>query len=547
MSRFNTRGHQTKPAVAFASSPLGTTSKTKADTSTFEGGQGWKKDYRTDLFLRASASFNDGSDKFYESGYKRDETLRQLAQHAAVEDFQWFAEFVHWLRRTANIRTAALMIAADGVKARLDAGLVSDVPADQYGPTNRRVIDSVLYRADEPGELLAYWMAQYGRRIPKPVKRGVADAVQRLYNERSMLKYDTASHGVRFGDVLNLVHATPDAAKPWQGDLFNHALDRRYGNVVGIPDTLHVLHANFALREDPRLESWLNPEFLSKAGMTWEDALSAVGSKVDKAKLWEAMIPSMGYMALLRNLRNFDAAGISNQLANKVIIKLVSEDEVAKSRQLPFRFYSAYKNTSSLRWSHALETALDLCLANVPELPGRTLVLTDTSGSMGAQMSGKSNIMCLEAAGLFASALAQRNAGRVDLYQYADYAAPLDVPKGGSVLRMVDGVLKNANRVGWGTDIAGAIRSTYQGHDRVIIFSDGQGTMNKSAQTVGMSVPTHVPMYLFNIEGYSASPMPTGTAARFDLGGLSDQTFKLIPLLEAGRGGAWPWELDKSA
>lgn len=620
MSRFNTRGHQAKPAVATVSSVLGTVSRKVADALTFEGGRGWTKDPKTDLFLRASASFHDGSDRFYESGYQRDETLRQLARQIAVEDFDWFANFVKWLRRTANIRTAALMIAADGVKARLDAGL--QAPGSSVMPTNREVIDSVLYRADEPGELLAYWMAQYGRAIPKPVKRGVGDAARRLYSQKSLLKYDTESHGVRFGDVLNLAHVVPAeriiivrevetgetvfaecptpkkkrfavaesipsvardgtplyayacrcgwyhsssrAPAPWdsnefvevpvvrhervpfspQGDLFRFALDRRYGNVNGVPESLDVIRKNALLRSEGDPSDWLDPEILYQAGMTWEDALSAVGSKVDKAKLWEAMIPSMGYMALLRNLRNFDEAGVSNRVADQVIAKLADPEEVAKSRQLPFRFYSAYKNAPSLRWGHALETALDLCLSNVPVLSGRTLVLTDTSGSMGAYMSGKSTIMCLEAAGLFASAIARRNAGSVDLFQYANYAASLDVPKGGSVLRMVEAVRQNSNRVGMGTNIEGSVRATYKGHDRVIIFSDGQGTWGKSAQGVGGSVPANIPVYLFNIEGYSVSPMPTGSAARFDLGGLSDQTFKLIPLLEAGRDGAWPWETD---
>jgi hypothetical protein len=34
------------------------------------------------------------------------------------------------------------------------------------------------------------------------VKRGIGDAVGRLYSEYSLLKYDTDAHGFRFGDVL---------------------------------------------------------------------------------------------------------------------------------------------------------------------------------------------------------------------------------------------------------------------------------------------------------------------------------------------------------
>ena len=513
---------------------------TRQRTRTYEGGLAWVKDAKTDLFLRASASFADGSGTFYESGDQRDEKLLALAAQVAVEDFDWFAEFVKWLRRTANIRTAALMIAAAGVKARLDAKLVAvgDI-------SNRTVVDSVLYRADEPGEFLAYWLTTYGKGVPKPVKRGVADAVRRLYNERSLLKYDTGSHAVRFADVLNIVHATPDPDKSWQGDLFQYALDRRHHpSDAQIPVSLTTVMRNAALREHGEENGlWLDADFLASAGATWEDALSAVGSKVDKAKLWEAMIPSMGYMALLRNLRNFDESGVSNQVADQVIARLKDPEQVAKSRQLPFRFYSAYLNAPSLRWGHALEQALELCLPNIPTLPGRTLIQVDTSGSMGSPMSGKSAMKCVQAAALFGAALAMKTPDSVDLYHYANYTEKLPVPKGASVLKLTEGIQSVIGRVGHGTEMAGALRSSYAGHDRVFLFSDMQafgGYYGNAAE----AVPPHIPVYAFDLSGYSGSPFPTGAAARFQLGGLSDQTFKLIPLLESGGKGGWPWEID---
>src|SRR5690606_14590517 len=129
------------------------------------------------------------------------------------------AGFLPWLRDEANLRTAPVVAALEAVKARLDAGLDGG---------NRRLVASVLRRPDEPGEALAYWISTYGRAVPTPVKRGIADAVRRLYGERALVKYDTATRGFRFGDVLDLVHPAPDPAKPWQGDLFRHALDRRH-------------------------------------------------------------------------------------------------------------------------------------------------------------------------------------------------------------------------------------------------------------------------------------------------------------------------------
>ena len=126
----------------------------------------------------------------------------------AVADPQWTAAFLGWLRSEANMRSASLAGALEATKAMVAAGVSG----------GRQLVASVLQRADEPGEALAYWTARYGRAIPKPVKRGVADAVARLYTEYGMLKYDTASKGFRFADVIDLTHPVPVA--PWQADLF---------------------------------------------------------------------------------------------------------------------------------------------------------------------------------------------------------------------------------------------------------------------------------------------------------------------------------------
>src|SRR4029077_5699194 len=130
---------------------------------------------------------------------------------------------------------------------------------------------------------------------------------------------------------------------------------------------------------------------------------------VSKRDLWAALIPSMGYMALLRNLRNFDDAGVPDGIAAAVAARLTDPEQVAKSRQFPFRFLSAYRAVPSLRWAYPLERALNLSLANVPALGGRTLVLVDRSLSMGdAKMSGRAEMVWADAAAVFGAAIAQR-------------------------------------------------------------------------------------------------------------------------------------------
>jgi hypothetical protein len=105
-----------------------------------------------------------------------------------------------WLRDEGNMRTAPVVLAAEAIKARLGAGLAGG---------NRQLVGSVLRRGDEPGEMMAYWTSTYGRAVPQPVKRGIADAVARLYDERAFLRYDSTARGFRFGDVIDLVH-------PWR-------------------------------------------------------------------------------------------------------------------------------------------------------------------------------------------------------------------------------------------------------------------------------------------------------------------------------------------
>lgn len=512
------------------------------NTTTYEGGPGHTRDVKSELFQLAVVNMV-GESTFYESAGDRDSRYVQLVRQATLDDAEWTGRFLGWLRNVANMRSASLVGAAEYTKARLDAGLAG---------TSRGVVASVLQRADEPGEMLAYWTSRYGKKFPKPLKRGVADAATRLYTEYSTLKYDTGSHAWRFADVLDLTHPTPKA--PWQDALFKHALDRRHGrdNLQHMVEHLPMIYRNVVLRSqalDGDFRGLLDPAELREAGMTWEDALSLAGSKVPKAKLWDAMIPSMGYMALLRNLRNFDEAGISAKSNAHVLARLANSDEVARSRQFPYRFLSAYLAAPSDRWKQALNDALAYSMANIPELPGRTLILVDTSASMRNSVSAKSQIRAIDAAALLGVALTHRNTapngrGQVDLHGFADREFRHDVSRGASPLAEVSRFVGRVGEVGHGTDMWGALRRTYSGHDRVFIVSDMQTVTDRwggASASVDEIIPPKIPVYGFNLGGYKAAAYAAGSPNRHEFGGLNDATLRAIPLLEAGEDAGWPF------
>ncbi|MGW7433445.1 TROVE domain-containing protein [Streptomyces sp. NPDC054861] len=510
---------------------------TAQGSHTYEGGPAFVREPREELFLLAVGNLVT-QQTFYESGRERDDRYLRLVGELAVEDPVWTAGLLGWLRQEGHLRTAPLMGAAAYVRARLLAG-----SPPSPGPSHRAVIDSVLQRPDEPGELLAYWLSAYGRNVPQPVKRGIADAVRRLYTSRSLLKYDTASKGLRFGDVLNLVHASPDPDKPWQGALFRYALDRRHHPERAVPPPSdRLLAAHRALMELPRAERRSvvtgpdGAERLAAAGMTWEALAGWLQGPLDAA-VWEAVIPSMPPTALLRNLRNFDEAGVSDEVAARVAARISDADEVARSRQFPFRYLAAHRHAPSSRWAAPLERALGHSLAHVPALPGRTLIMVDRSDSMfWDTVSERSTLTRADAAAVFGVALAMR-AEQADLVEFGWTSPVVPFRAGEPVLD----VLSRFHRLG-GTYTTKALRTRYQGHDRVLIVTDEQAAEPGRAG-VPEPVPAEVPVYTWNLAGYRPAHGPTGPR-RHTFGGLSDAAFRMVDLLESGRGAAWPWAAD---
>lgn len=610
MAKFN-RGNLTGAAAkARTTSPITTrvAAGGQPDAKTHEGGAAYSREPKGELFLLAVSNLV-GEDTFYEGATERDKRYRDLIAQVAISDPIWLFELLTWLRGGGNMRSASIVGAVEAVRtwlalpasdkvwhawqAQVEPWLAARGQQSDRRGLARTLIDAVCQRADEPGELLAYWHSRYGRKLPMPIKRGLADAVRRLYTEYSTLKYDTATRGggggFRFADVIELTHPRPwvgpmptdpdalaraEEIAARRGALFKYLIDMRHDRTVDrieerLDLTLPMIDANHTLRwlVQPKgrgggqPSALLDPENVKGAGLTWEDVLSLGGSLgLDKRDLWESVIPSMGYMALLRNLRNFDEHGVADAVASQVAARLADPEQVARSRQFPFRFYSAYRAAPSLRWAHALDQALTLSTQNIPVLSGRTLVLCDTSASMtGAHVSGRSERTCAEIAALFATALACRAASRegrqagasVDLVGFADGTFRHRVQIGGSVLKELERFCGRFGEAGGGTDIAGAARAAYDGHDRVIILSDMQtmagggrsfGGWSRYTTDIDKVIPADKPIYGFNLQGYSKAAMPSGSGNRHEIGGgLTDATFRMIPLLEAGRNGEWPW------
>jgi hypothetical protein len=476
-----------------------------------------------ELFLLAVTALAEGTDQYRET----DERFLELVRVLALADDGWLAGFLSWLRRFDELGSAAVVGSAEMVKTRLAHGLITS-------GGNRKVIDSALARADEPGLMLAYWFRRYGGTVPKPIRHGLADAVTRLYDEAALAEYDRPGADVRFADVINRVH--PKAGSQGQRELFQYALARR-GNAAPIPAGMTLVRARAALYElsiQQRLALLDSPAvtgLFEAAGMTAALLPGWLSGHAPNARAWRALLPRMSYRDRLARLRELDAAGLSGQEV------LADPARIAAERIGPLTVHAARREASATGWDAPLEAAADTALTLVPVLPGRTLILVDRSASMFTQIARGSAATVADQAAVFGAGLALRSAGAT-LVQFGTGHRVLPFTPGQGLTEL----LGRFGEMGDG-NAAAAVRACFDRHDRIVIVTDEPHGSAWQGEHPAAAAPADVPVYIWNVAGMP-QPAEPGRAApqhRHVFVGLSDAAFDVIPLIEAGRRGSWPF------
>lgn len=231
-------------------------------------------------------------------------------------------------------------------------------------------LSQVIQRADELAEFLAIYWKDGKVPLSAQVKRGLAAAFGK-FNEYALAKYNRDG-SIKLRDVLFLCHAKAKDAE--QDALWKRLIN---GGLT-TPDT-------------------------------WEVALS---SGADKKATWERLLQEkkLFALALLRNLRNMQQAGVAEEAIRRSI------QDMKVERVLPYRFIAAARYAP--QWEPELEQAMFKCLEGVKKLPGKTALLLDVSGSMDSAISSKSDLRRLDAAcGL--AMLAREVCEQVDIFTFS--------------------------------------------------------------------------------------------------------------------------------
>lgn len=343
-------------------------------------------------------------DTFYESGEDHADRVVKLAAENKVEVVSGLATEA---RNVHGLRHVPLLLLLDLIK-RGGAG-VADAIAD------------TIRRPDEITELLAlYWRFNPNKDLSAQLKKGVAKAFNK-FNAYSLAKYNRDGQ-VKLRDALFLSHAKPKDAE--QEAVFKQLVD----GTLEAPDT-------------------------------WEVSLSG---GADKKETFERLLREgkLGYLALLRNLRNMEQAGVDRDLVKNAILARKGAELV-----FPFRYVAAARAAPS--YEKVIDQALVGAVEDGIKLPGKTVVVVDTSGSMYySQVSARSDITRVDAAATLASVI---NGDDVRVLAFGSTVRELPHRLG---LAGVEKIV--ATNLG-GTDTRKALEKANEiGGDRIILITDEQ-------------------------------------------------------------------------
>lgn len=315
-----------------------------------------------------------------------------------------------------------------------------------------QALAATIQRPDEIPEFLRIYWKDGRRPISKQVKRGLAWALKK-FNEYSISKYKAEGTELSIRDVMFLVHAKPKDSYERHVKA-DRKREKTYGPAVG---GVHDLRPHEALYNRIAEKKLVTPD-------TWETQLSA---GADKRATFTRLIlqDKLGYMALLRNLRNMNDAGVDHSLINAAI----RARQGGADKVLPFRFIMAAR--SAMPFFSALDDAMQANMAEMPRLPGRTLVLVDNSGSMyQAKVSAKSDMDRADAAQGVA-VIARGICEHARVFSFST-GRPVEIPayKG---LALPEAI--NRATMHGGTELGAAVMYLNSlPHDRIIVISDEQ-------------------------------------------------------------------------
>lgn len=427
------------------------------------------------------------SDKFYENRDKGIEGLVDALVALKNSDPEFVLKVAAYARKEMNMRSAPQII------------LVECANRDEFKPYISKWAPLIMGRADEPVDAMAYQLSKYGKPIPNSLKRAIKKRLE-AFSEYQITKYQKKDATVKMADVIKITH-------PNLGE---------FGKKI--------------------LEGTASVD-------TWEKNLST-GVGESKKESWELSVPKMGYMALLRNLRNMIKEDVDLTIFRGVLDTLRDSDQVAKSKQFPFRFFSAHQelgktvyglNANQKKMTNlalvALAEAMNHSVKNV-NIEGDNLFLADSSGSMGQSVSDKSSVDCVDIA-LLMGCMGVAKSDSSELWTFDTDVNERIVRKTIPILDQTSDIRKHCH--GGATYLHKALSKLVKSgkkFDNIIVLSDYQCYGDRSCDTIWrqyLAINPTAKLYMVDLRGYNkGTPFKKDKDNVFVFSGWSEKILEMI-------------------
>jgi 60 kDa SS-A/Ro ribonucleoprotein len=195
-------------------------------TTNNEGGEAFEPD-SPELALTKVVINNLLEDTYYDSAEEQLESVEAEFEAVAAENPEFPLKLAKYARQEENLRQIpqALLVLAAEHRPATSGESISDEWAAFYV---REYAPDIMSRADEPLDVLAFWVARNGRTIPNYLANAIEDAMHQ-WNRWQYSKWDQPNREWQYRDLLNLVHPNPRDEKREEifekiayGDLSDH-------------------------------------------------------------------------------------------------------------------------------------------------------------------------------------------------------------------------------------------------------------------------------------------------------------------------------------
>lgn len=339
-------------------------------------------------------------------------------------------------------------------------------------------------------------------------------------------------------DVVKMVHPKP--AEPWRAAFFAWLIGKQYQ-----ADTLPPAVAAFEAYKQDQSQAVPDVPFQMLTALPLSP------------QAWSVIARQGGWHMVRMNLNTFGRNGVFDVPGMTALIaaRLRDKEAIARAGVFPYQLMAAYKAASDdipMEIREALQDALEISLANVPAIEGGVVICPDVSGSMQSPVSGyrgtaTSAMRCIDVAALVAAAILRKNPGASVM--------PFENAVVRCTLNPRDTVMSNAEKLasigGGGTNCSAPLVVMNRNKVKanlVVFVSDNESWMDArqgATETMRAWNEFKVRNPQARLVCIDCTPNATSQACEredvLNIGGFSDDVFKIVAAFAAGQLGANHW------